>query len=476
MRCPVLVECRASTDERGRYDSECGPVRGAIVFSSATEISAIESKGEPPVKTECPALLLTAPASGHGKTSITAALARLHRRNGARVRCFKFGPDFIDPTILLQASGQPVYNLDTWMMGVEHCRALLFEAAQDSDLILVEGAMGLFDGEPCSADLAQLFGLPILPVINAASMAQTFGALLHGLTTYRDELRFAGVVANRIASPRHEQMVRQGIRSELPVSIVARSETALVPERHLGLHLAAEIGDLDARLDALADLLESTPLAQLPSPVTFTAGACAELEPLLDGMTIAVACDDAFCFLYLANLEWLQRMGARLQLFSPLDDETLPEADAIYLPGGYPELHAARLAANGGLRDAIVAHVDAGRPLLAECGGMLYLADALVDLDGDEYEMLGLLPGTVTMGKKLAAIGPQQVDIDGAPLRGHTYHYSSFSSALEPAWRARRPDDRAGEALFRVDAITASYVHWYFPSNPALIARWLRGD
>ncbi len=428
------------------------------------------------VQAACPALLVAAPASGHGKTSITAALARFHSRNGLRVRCFKVGPDFIDPTILTQASGQAVYNLDIWMMGVEHCRALLFEAAQSSDLILVEGVMGLFDGEPSSADLAQQFGLPILPVINAASMAQTFAAVLHGLATFRPGLTIAGVVANRVASPRHEQLLRTGLPAALPVTVVKRSDAVNLPERHLGLHIADDIDDLNSRIDALADLLEDTPLAILPAAVNFPAPQHIQpVERLLEGVAIAVACDQAFCFLYLANLEWLQRMGAKLHIFSPLDDVQLPEVDAIYLPGGYPELHAKQLASNRALADQICAHVNAGRPLLAECGGMLYLADVLIDLNGNSFEMLGLLPGEVTMGNRLASIGPQQLVVDDATIRGHTFHYSSFNTSMTPASRAVTADGRAGEAVYQIDSIIASYVHWYFPSNPARVARWLLG-
>jgi cobyrinic acid a,c-diamide synthase len=395
------------------------------------------------------------------------------------VRCFKTGPDFIDPTMLVQASGEPVYNLDTWMMGAEHCRGLLFDAAQDCDLILVEGAMGLFDGEPSSADLARQFGLPILPVLDASSMAQTFGALLHGLMTYREGLEFAGAVANRVASKRHEQLLRMAVPAHVSLSVVPRSDAVTLPARHLGLQIANEIDDLDERIDALADLLEQTPLVQLPAPVTFTEAPRMDVEPLLADAVIAVACDAAFCFLYQANLEWLQRMGAHLHVFSPLTDTGLPDIDAIYLPGGYPELHAAALTANVAMRNAICAHVNAGKPLLAECGGMLYLADELVDLEGATHPMLGVLPGRVAMAQRLNAIGPQLVDVGTEAglenMRGHTFHYSRFDTTLAPAWQAMTADGRPGEAVYCVDSIVASYVHWYFPSNPTLIARWLTG-
>lgn len=422
----------------------------------------------------CPALLVSAPASGHGKTSVTAALARHHRREGRRVRCFKAGPDFIDPTILLQASGQPVYNLDGWIMGDDHCRRLLWDAAGDADLILVEGVMGLHDGTPSSADLALRFDLPVLPVIDAAAMAQTFGAVVHGLASYRAGLRLGGAVANRVASARHAELLRQGLSAGLPLTTLAPQPRAALPERHLGLQLADEIHDLDARLDLLADAIAATPLAALPPAVAFAAPAeSAPPEPLLDGLTIAVACDRAFCFLYQANLEWLQRLGARLVVFSPLDDDDLPDADALYLPGGYPELYADQLAENAPMREAILDHVDAGLPLLAECGGMLYLADTLRDLDGREHELLGLLPARATMGERLAAIGSQQLALPEGTVRGHTFHYSSLETALAPAWSAVTQDGRPGEAVYRLGSVVASYLHWYFPSNPALIARWL---
>lgn len=425
----------------------------------------------------CPALLVCAPASGHGKTSITAALARHHRRQGRRVRCFKAGPDFIDPMVLVQASGEPVYNLDRWIMGDAHCEQLLYEAAASCDLILVEGAMGLFDGDPSSADLADRFELPLLPVIDASAMAQTFGAVLHGLATWRPGLRLGGAVANRVASLRHAELLRQAVSADVPLATIARTPQAALPERHLGLRLAQEIEDLDERLDALAELIAQSPLAELPAPVTFEPPATTiTVPPLLADVRVAVACDQAFSFLYQANLEWLQRMGARLQLFSPLNDRELPEADAIYLPGGYPELYGQALARNWRLREAIAAHAAAGLPLLAECGGMMYLADKLVDLEGKSYPMCGVLPGSATMGNRLAALGSQEVVVEGRPLRGHTFHYSSFACALAPAWQAQTADGRPGEAVYRRGATIASYLHWYFPSDPARVAGWLRGQ
>jgi cobyrinic acid a,c-diamide synthase len=221
----------------------------------------------------CPALFISAPASGHGKTTITAALARLYRRQGKRVRVFKTGPDFLDPMVLEQASGQPVVNLDLWLGGEDHCRRQVALAAAEADVLLVEGVMGLYDGEPSSADLAQLLGIPVVAVINARGMGQTIGALAQGLLAYRPELKFAGVLANGVASPRHAQMLRQGLQNARPsvplLTGLQRDMQFALPERHLGLVAAPEIADLDARLDAVAESMSSTSLANAAGPVDF---------------------------------------------------------------------------------------------------------------------------------------------------------------------------------------------------------------
>ena len=334
----------------------------------------------------CPALLVAAPASGQGKTTIVAALARLHTRLGRRVRVFKCGPDFLDPQIHAIASGAPCYNLDLWMCGEDDARRRLTEAAADADLILVEGVMGLYDGEPTAADLAVRLGLPILAVIDGGAMAGTFGAIAHGLKHYRPGTPLTAVLANRVGSARHAEM----LAASLPEGIawyghLPRSADAALPERHLGLLPAAEIDDLVQRIERMADLLAPTAAAHLPPPVDFSAPAPAAVEPLLRGRTIAVARDAAYCFRYPANEDCLRQLGATLAFFSPLAGDALPPCDAVWLPGGYPELHAERLAAQRPLWAALKAHVDAHRPLLAECGGLMSLFETLIDGEGREH-------------------------------------------------------------------------------------------
>jgi len=420
----------------------------------------------------CPALFVAAPASGQGKTTVAAALARLHARQGRRVRVFKCGPDFLDPQIHAIASGAPCYNLDLWMCGEADAAWRLAQAAREADLILVEGVMGLYDGAFSSADIAARLGLPILAVIDGAAMAASFGAIAYGLKHYRPGTPLAAVLANRVGSPRHARMLEES----LPPGIdwyghLPRDAEAALPERHLGLLPAAEIEGLARRIDRMADLLAATPAAALPPPVEFAVAPRRTFAPLLAGKTIAVARDAAFCFLYPANLDCLAALGAQIVFFSPLADERLPACDAAWLPGGYPELHGARLSANRGLWQSLAAHVDAGKPLLAECGGMMVLFDTLTGVEGGAHALAGLLPGAVAMQQRLAALGLQEVALPEGMLRGHTFHYSKGDTALAPLARAATPDGRAGEAVYRRGRLTASYVHFYFPSNPEAAAR-----
>jgi cobyrinic acid a,c-diamide synthase len=413
----------------------------------------------------CPALLVAGCASGQGKTTVTAGLARLYRRRGLRVRVFKTGPDFLDPLILERAAGGPAYQLDLWMVGEAESRALLHEAARDADVILVEGVMGLFDGEPSAADLAAAFHLPVLAVIDAGAMAQTVAAIAHGLATYRSDITLGGLVANRVSSPGHRAMIEQALGGRFAFFGTLPSDPACaLPSRHLGLVPAGELADLDRRLDAIADALERTAPLPLPAPVELAAGPRPAVEPLLAGKRIAIARDAAFCFLYQANLDLLRAMGAELTFFSPLAGESLPEADALYLPGGYPELHLEALSGNLG---ALAAHVAAGKPALAECGGMLALLDSL-----EGARMAGALPGKAVLHKRLVNLGLHSVALPEGALRGHTFHHSLAEIALDPI-AVTQPSGAHGhgEAVYRVGRVTATYLHLYFGSNPQAVAR-----
>ena len=441
----------------------------------------------------CVALLVGAMASGQGKTTATAALARLHRRQGRRVRVFKCGPDFLDPHWLQLASGAPVHALDRWMTGEADLRQRLHAAAQSCELILIEGVMGLFDGPSSAADLAKALGIPVLAVIDAAAMAGSFGALAHGLRHYDAALPLAGVLANRVAGERHAELLRQGLREPglwlgaLPrVSVSVDEGASLLPERHLGLVAAQELSDAERRLDAAADALAQTPLGRKPWPA-WQADWSVEFAPppepgaapprLLAGRRVAVARDAAFSFIYEANLDCLRAMGAELCFFSPLAGERLPACDALWLPGGYPELHLAALQANAGLRLDLHRHVQRGRPVWAECGGMVALCEGLGDAEGHWRPLWGLLPGRARMQKRLAGLGMQQLQTPWGLLRGHTFHYSRLDSDAQVLARSSRPGQQpradAGEAWYRHGSIHASYFHAWFPSCPGAVAALL---
>lgn len=427
------------------------------------------------VPARCRALLIAAPSSGSGKTSVTAALARMLVKDGLRVRVFKTGPDFLDPMVLEVASGAPVYQLDLWMVGEQECARLLYEAAAEADVLLVEGVMGLYDGDPSSADLAVRFGVPVAVVIDASAMAQTFAAVAQGLMRFRP-LPVAGVIANRIAGERHGAMLVDGLDPAIPMlGLLPRVPEAAFPERHLGLVQAREVGDLARRIDLLAEAWSPRPMP-LPEPVAFAPVPRAALPKLLEGVRIAVARDRALAFIYHANIDLLTAMGATLHYFS-IVDETPPASDAIYLPGGYPELHASDIAANAGMHAALRAHHAAGLPMLAECGGMMCLAEGMTLTDGTRHALVGLLSLEVTMQTRLAAIGLQEITLPEGTLRGHTFHYSKTETSLAPLARAvAKRAGTPGEAVFRSKRLTASYLHLYFPSNPAAAAAMFHPD
>lgn len=416
--------------------------------------------------------MVAAPASGQGKTTVVAALARLHRSRGRRVRVFKCGPDFLDPQIHALASGAPVCNVDLWMTGEADIAARLYDAAGEADLILVESVMGLHDGSPSSADIARRFNLPVLAVIDARAMAQTFGALAHGLKHYRDGVALSAVIANRVGSARYLDMLRDSLPADIAwYGGLPRDERIALPERHLGLLPAAEIEGLDARLDIAAELLGASTTADLPPAVAFAPVDRTATPRLLDGVRIALARDDAFCFIYPANVDCLRALGAQLVEFSPLNDAALPACDAVWLPGGYPELHGPAIAANAGMRAALATHVAAGKPLLAECGGMMACFETLTTTDGASHAGFGLLPGGTRMQTKLAGLGILAAELPEGRLSGHTFHYSRAETPLAPLCQATAASGRPGEAVYRQRRLTASYMHFYFPGNPGAAAR-----
>jgi cobyrinic acid a,c-diamide synthase len=422
----------------------------------------------------CPAVLISAPASGQGKTLSTAALARAWKNRGLNVRVFKCGPDFLDPMILATASGHAVYNLDLTMCGAADGQIQLYKAAQEADVIIVEGVMGLYDGTPSSADIALRFNLPVLLTIDAGGMAQTFGALAAGLLGYQAALKPAGVLANKVGSPGHASLLHESLPAHLAwFGALPKDEAFALPERHLGLFRAHEIADLEARIEAAAQALAASGELALPPPVTFTPPAAAVLPQLLAGKTIAIAKDEAFCFIYPANIDCLQAMGGSINYFSLLDDTALPAADAYWLPGGYPELHLQEISTNSSMRLSLQAAFAANKPILAECGGMMALTDTIATLSAENITepqtAFGLLPGHSQMQSKLQGLGVLQIELPQGTLGAHTFHYASMESPLTPIATAKTRFGKT-ENIYQHGSIHASFLHYYFASNPVAAA------
>jgi cobyrinic acid a,c-diamide synthase len=428
--------------------------------------------------TSAKVVLISAIASGQGKTSVTAALARKLVQHGQNVRVFKTGPDFIDPMLLQRASGAPVLSLDLWLVGLDASRALLAQAAEEVDVILIEGVMGLYDGSPSSADLARAFGVPVLAVVDASAMAQTVGAVVLGLRDF-GPVNMVGVIANRIASEGHAKMVADAMRDIPLLASLTRQEQSL-PERHLGLVLPNEVSEIEQILDQMAadldvrwDLWNSLPLT------TFASVEAIPIVPaLLAGKTIAIARDAAFAFIYPANLLCLQALGADLIFFSPLADEAVPSGvDAVYLPGGYPELYGEVLSQASQWQTSIRACHERAMPIWAECGGMMALSDNLVDQHEKSWAMAGLLSGRVLMQKRLAGLGGLAWRGEHGELRGHTFHYSRFETILEArTYTVKQASQHLGEAIYQRGNLRASYFHAYFPSNVQAAAQLFLPD
>ena len=421
----------------------------------------------------CPALFLSAPASGQGKTTITAGLSRYFKNQGKTVRVFKTGPDYLDPQILAQASGEAVEPLDLWMAGENDCKHKLYEAAKVADLILIEGAMGMFDGDPSSADLAATFGIPIAIVMDVKGMAQTAAALASGLANFRDDYQVAGLIANNCGSERHSQLIRDALPESLPlIAALPRNPEVTLPERHLGLVQAAEIRDeLEQCIERAAVWIEEAGLTELPAPIEFKPTEIPQPKKLLQGRRIGIAKDEAFSFIYAANIQLLEAMGAECYYFSPLYDSYLPEVDALWFPGGYPELHATKLAENASMALAIREFFEADKTILAECGGFLYTMETLTDLEGNIYPMLGLMQGHGAMRGRSGCQGMQTAVLPEGDVRAHAHHRSRSESTPEPIAHGRRQRHPApGEAIYRERGLTATYLHLFFPSNAEAVA------
>lgn len=437
--------------------------------------------------------------SGVGKTTITTGIIGALRQRGLRVQPFKAGPDYIDPSYHSRAAGVPSRNLDTWMLDEAALRELYLRASAEADIAVVEGVMGLYDGRSgldeagSTAQLAKLLDAPVLLVIDAAKMARSAAAMAMGYQRFDPALRLAGVIVNNVGSDTHRRWVAEAITAATGLPVVGhmpRRPELELPERHLGLiptaedpaqagffeQLAAQVArSID--LDLLLDVARQSPLPAAVEPALFPTTAVAPR------VRIGVAIDEAFSFYYQDNLDLLEAWGAELVPFSPLYDRQLPAGvGGLYIGGGFPEVYAAQLAENGAMRAAVAAAAKAGMPIDAECGGLMYLTEGIVDFEGRRHEMVGLLPCWSAMQRKRVILGyatvrarqPSFLLAEGETVRGHEFHWSELQGASEPADTAYEvlEHEGRGEGFVRGNVL-ASYVHLHFGAHPALAPRFV---
>jgi cobyrinic acid a,c-diamide synthase len=438
-------------------------------------------------------LVIGGVSSGVGKTTVLVGLARALKLRGLRVAVFKCGPDYLDPTYHGRAAGERSHNLDGWMMGRDAVLSTFARATEGKDIALIEGVMGLFDGASpvgeagSTAEIAKWLEAPVLLVCDASGMARSVAALVHGFASFDRELGLSGVICNRVGSRAHLELLAKALREPLIVGGLPKEKGLAFPERHLGLHSAEHDADAESRIDAWAarvaewfELDRVLALARAAGPVPQPSVA-AVVVPVAAAprvrCRIGLASDPAFQFYYDDNLRRLEALGAELVRFSPISDARLPEVDGLYIGGGYPELHAAALAQNASMRAAVAAFAAAGRPIYAECGGLMYLSRAIRTVEGSEHPMVGVVPGTAVMRDRMQALGYVEVETQapsllgppGLRFRGHQFRYSELQldGDVEQIFSLRRR--RGGEVTregYAVGRTLASYVHAHWASNP----------
>jgi len=464
--------------------------------------------------------LIAAPQSGSGKTTVSLAIMAALVRRGVAVSPYKCGPDFIDPGYHRLVTGHPSINLDGWMCGEEFVReafltSLTSQTSQTCPTIaVIEGVMGLFDGlgsspsEGSSAQVAAITGVSVVLVVNARGMAASVAALVKGFAGFDPQVRLAGVIFNNVGSASHGELLRTVMAETLPemavFGCIPRDESLLIPSRHLGLVTSEDNPLSDEFIGRLADIAErSLDLdrlmrlgfdslrlcsVQAAQPADSLRLGCDRLVSGVEPpVRIAVASDPAFCFMYEDNLRLLRDAGAELTFFSPLNDANLPvDIRGIYLPGGYPELHAEKLAANSGMKGAIRTAVAADMPVYAECGGLIYLTEGLdASEDKPRIDLVGIFPVRARMLPRRKSLGYRQVEFvsesvigaSGADCRGHEFHYSEIGRMpdnVERCYSVSRQGTELGLEGYRVRNCLASYIHLHFGSNreiaPAFVA------
>lgn len=441
-----------------------------------------------------PRIIIAGTHSGSGKTTVVMGLGLALTKRGLRVQPFKTGPDYIDPGFHSHATGRICRNLDSMLLDKDPLLELFHRSSQDADISIVEGVMGLFDGASglddrgSSASLARISHTPVILVIDARAMARSAAAVVLGFNSLDPSLKLAGVIFNRIGSPRHYEMIKSAVESTTSVPVLGylpREKNITMPERHLGLVPAWEKEGYEETEKLLTDLVEEH--IDLEKIISIARSAedfppfrqtIFKGEPETDTVSLAIAMDDAFHFYYQDNLDLLEHMGAKLIPFSPVKDRHLPKGiSAIYIGGGFPELLAEDLEANESIKQDIRDMAARGMPIYAECGGFMYLVESIEGKDGKLHEMAGLFPGRMVMKKRLRSLGYCNGEIlkdtligpRGTSLRGHVFHWSSYEGPedMDYALKLTKGDQVTMEGLSEGN-VMASYLHVHFASTPTI--------
>ena len=445
-------------------------------------------------------ILIAAPSSGSGKTTISLGIMAALRKRGLAVQPFKVGPDFIDPGHHTAVCGRASRNLDGWMLSKEYVISSFGKASNGADIAVIEGVMGLFDGvngrseDGSSAQIAKWTGSPVILVVDARSMARSAAALVSGFERFDKDVNVAGVIFNRVGSERHKNLLREAVESHCKAKVlgfIPRDEGLAMPERHLGL-VTAEDGFSQEFIDRLADVVEKNVYWDRVIEMAGLSGGTG-FQPVMTGkmpvplnqenslaLKIAVARDLAFSFYYEDNFDILKNYGAEIVFFSPLTDKELPEGiSGLYIGGGYPEVHAERLSANRSMMASIKNFAESGGKIYAECGGFMYLTEGIVDFDGKFHPMVGIYPTRAKMLKKRKALGYVEVEsLEGglSNIRGHEFHYSEIDempTSVDRVYSVNKPGGETWAEGYRYKNTVASYVHLHFGSNKEWADRFL---
>ena len=455
------------------------------------------------------AFCIAGTGSGDGKTTVTLALLRALANRGITVSPFKCGPDYIDPTFHKSAAGRFSENLDCWMMGKNAVKDTFRRHSKDAGCAVVEGVMGLYDASRpdtlagSTAETAILLNIPVILVVNARGMAGSIAAMVKGYCEFRKSVNIVGVIANKVGSESHAALLDKALRAaSLPplLGYLPRDEKFTLPERHLGLVPFLENEKSDEWFDSLAETAENSimidrilELTTRPQPLSVPdsahyapSPADERKQPVAGKARLAVAFDKAFSFYYRYNLELLQDTGFEIVYFSPMNDTSLPDADALYLGGGFPEVYAEELDSNSAIRKEIKSFADNGGFIYAECGGFMYLTDSISNAEGRKYSMCGIIPAESHIsGKRLKALGYRTAETEAATffgnagihLKGHEFHWSdvTFKTPCAPLFRCRGTRKNAAETTngFIRGNTAASYIHIHFASNPSVLKNWL---